>query len=547
MAEFTDQMTAFYERLEASQRRVLWAAVVAALLVIGGVGYWASLTPYAKLTTVQSADEAASVTRSLSRAGIPFEVSVDGRTISVPVGMEIDARRAASSEDGIVGLEGLSQIDPWVSPFQEQLHRQRMLQGELQRTINSITGVAASSVSLNLPERAAFLRDEARSTAAVTVQPDAGGSVSRDTARSIAQLVSHAVAGMTADDVTVVDASTGRLLWAGVASDPENPQNGDLTAQAARKEAVLADGVRTALARLLGSPNAAAVTVNVELETSAVQSTTSEIDPESAAPQKERIETEANGTSTSGAAGVPGTDSNLPERGGSASGSASGRKRDAQETTYQYSQTQTTTVRPAGDVRRLSASVMIDTAALKAVLGADAKPEDEVKLKQELENAVRASLGASSKRADEVVVTFVAFAPAQLDAEVPEVSTAEVVERYFPYALAVAAIGLAFLFVIRPLMASIRPPAPVSAAGGLVGAGEGADAAGDEAAGEDDLPANSPIAAGADEDDLSQRIRSHVERFRSLQPQHVSDLVRRESENSAEVLRRWIRSQGGAS
>jgi flagellar M-ring protein FliF len=547
VAEFTEQVRSFYDRLEAAQRRVLWAALAASLLVVVGVGFWASRTPYTVLTRAGTGDEAAALTRALSVAGIPFEIGSDGRTILVPEELEVDARRAASSDEGIVGLEGLEQIDPWVSPFQEQLHRQRMLQGELVRVINSIDGIAASSVSLNLPERAAFLREEARSTAAVTIRPDEGATVSRDAARAIAQLVSHSVSGMTADDVSVVDASSGRLLWAGVANDPDDPANGDLAALAARRETALADGVRAALARILGSTGAAAVTVNVELETSAVQSTTSEIDPDSAAPAKERIETEANGAATSSAVGIPGTDSNLPERsgGGGATG-ASGRKRDSQETTYQYSQTQTTTVRPAGDIRRISASVMIDTAALKAVLGDGAKPEDEVKLRAQLESAVKAALGTSTKRNDDVVVTFVAFAPAQLLDEAPaEVPVAEVIERWAPEALALLAVALAFVFVVRPLVAAVRPPPVVASSGAVVGEGSSVVAGGDLDEGVEG-GANTPM-PDEDEDELTTRIRRHVERFQSLQPQHVSELVRRESQNSAEVVRRWIRSQGGAS
>ncbi len=531
MGELLQQVQTFYGQLEPGRRRALFAALVAALLVVGGVGWWASRTPYNVLMRAASQDEAAAVTRALSGAGIPFEIASDNRTVLVPAGREVDARRAASSGDGIVGLEGLEQIDPWVSPFQEQLHRQRMLQGELVRTINAIEGVAASTVQLNLPERAAFLRDEARSTAAVTVRPDEGSTLDRAKARSIAQLVSHAVSGMTADDVTVVDASSGRLVWAGASADPDNPANGDLNALAARREAALADGVRGALARILGKPDAAAVTVHVELETSAIQSTVSEIDPESAAPARERIESEENGDART-ASGIPGTTANTPERaGGTASTAAAGRKRDTSETTFQYSQTQTTTVRPAGDVRRLSAAVMIDQAALAAVLGDKATAEDQERLKRELEQAVRASVGFSSKRGDDVVVSFLTFAPAVLSEE-EAVPASTVVERFLPQALAIVAVVLAFLLVVRPLVAAARPGAARASAG--------------EAIDPDAVPANSPIVAGGeDENDIQVRIRRHVERFQSLQPQHVSDLVRRESENSAEVLRRWIRTQQG--
>lgn len=536
MPEFVQQVQTFYAELEPARRRVLWAAVVASLLLIGGVAWWANQTPLTVLTRTTTADEAQSVVRALSGAGIPFELGNDGRTIRVPSDREVDARRAASSEDGIVGLEGLEQIDPWVSPFQEQLHRQRMLQGELTRTINALEGVAASTVQLNLPERAAFLRDEARSTAAVTVRPDEGSQIDRNKARSIAQLVSHSVAGMTADDVTVVDASTGRLLWSGNATDPDAPNTGDMNALAARREAALSDGVRAALTRILGSVDAAAVTVHVELETSAIQSTVSEIDPESAAPAKERIESEENGNASRAAEGIPGTTANTPERaGGTAPTAAGGRKRDTSETTYQYSSTQTTTVRPAGDIRRLSAAVAIDEAAIASVLGAAATEQDKQKLREELESAVRAALGYSAKRNDDVVVSFMAFAPPVLVEEEPTTAVAEVVERYGPQGAVLVALLLAYLLVVRPLVQAVRPPSVAVRTTTTTEEDEAAAAA-----------ANTPM-PGEDEEenDIAGRIRRHVERFQTLQPQHVSDLVRRESENSAEVLRRWIRSQQG--
>ncbi len=538
MNDFLAQLRAFYDRLEPAQRRVLWAAVVAALLVVAGVGLWASRTEYVTLTRASSADEASVVARSLAVAGIPYALDTDGLTIRIPAEMEIEARRAASSEDGIVGLEGLEQIDPWVSPFQEQLHRQRMLQGELVRTINTLKGVSASTVQLNLPERAAFLRDEARSTAAVTVRPELGAQIDRNTARSIAQLVSHAVAGMTVDDVSVVDASSGRVLWAGQKDAEEGGSaTTDLAAQAARREGALADGVRSALTRLLGSPDAAAVTVHVELETSAVQSTVNEIDPESASPARERIESEENGTATANPIGVPGTDANLPERAvAGTNAAAGGRKRDSSETTYQYSQTQVTTVKPAGDIRRVTASVMIDAAALKAVLGEGATPEQEQQLKREIEGSVKASLGHSASRGDQVVVTFMAFAPQALgEAEI--VPTSTVVERYAPTGLAALAVVLAFLFVVRPLIRAVRPASPEAGAA----AAEAAEAA--------NSSMSTVIGDPTDDEDmdLSTRLRLYAEGYQSLQPHHVSDLVRRESVHSAEVVRRWIRTSGGAS
>ncbi len=529
MANILEQLQTFHAALEPARRRVLYAALALSLVTVGAVGVWASQPDLVLLTRATDPDEAQTIVRALAQAELPYTIDSDGVTIRVPREIQVDARRAASSDGGIVGLEGLEQIDPWVTPFQEQLHRVRMMQGELVRTLNAISGIATSTVHITFPERTAFLGDTDRPTAAVTLRPDVGTTIDRNTARSVAELVSHAVAGMSADDVTVVDASTGRLLWSGGRGpDDAGSGNGDLTVLAARREAELAEGVRIALARLLGDPEAAAVTVHVELETSAVQSTVSAVDPDSAVASSEKIESETNGGSSTTAAGVPGTDSNLPERATTAgTGSSGGRSRESQQTTFQFTTTTTTTSQPAGDIRRLTASVMIDE---KAVIAA-AAGGDQAALRTELEAGVRAALGESSKRGDDIVVSFLPFAPPDTtaaDAAAAEAAAnAETWQRFVPAAVVAAAVLAAFFFLVRPLMAAVRTPAVVAKEIAVPVAGQ---------------------ADGAAEEDegtvihLDERLRARLARLDSHQASDVSDLVRQESVHSAEVLRRWIRN-----
>ena len=516
MAELLTQLRAFHDGLEPARRRVLWVALVLALASVVGVGTWAASPTYVTLTVAPDPDDLDRVTQALSEAGVPYRVA--GLTVKVKAEDEIEARRTAAGDGGIVGLEGLEQIDPWVTPFQEQLHRKRMIQGELVRTIQGLNGIRSAVVNLDLPPPSAFLRDAARPTAAVTLTPEPGSTLDARTAKSVAELVAHAVSGMTGNDVRVVDASTGRTLWAGEGSEAtvENGQS------AAAKEAALAAGVRAALTQVLGRPDASTVTVSVELETAAVQQTVSAVDPTSAVPATERIESETDTRGGTASGGVPGTDSNVPERPSNSSSSSSGtRQRETTQTTYQFTTTTTTTSTPAGAVRRLAAAVVVDSAVLAKV----AAGGDEAQLKAQLEAAVRAALGASEKRGDEVVVSFLPFLTAE-EQVVPEVTaTALLTEGPLANAaVAALAVVLLFVFVVRPLVNAARPPtvaaAPTSPAVAVA----------DE---EDD--ADAPI-------DLTARLRGHVARLASHEPREVSDLVRKESGNSAEVVRRWLKT-----
>lgn len=541
MNDFLQQLRNFYEGLDPSRRRVLGGVLVLAAAFIIGVGVWASQPQQVILTRIGSGDDLSAMTQALSRSGISWSLGADGQTIQVSAADEIAARKAMSAEGILVGLEGIEKLEPWATPFKEQMYKQMMLQNELVRSINGIDGVSASKVHLNLPARSEFLRDEVRATASVTIRPDAGGTVSRDTARSIARLVSNAVNGMTAEDVTVIDVSDGRTVWGGETATEDQ----DLNRLTARREIEMSEAVRTVLGRMLGTPDALSVSVSVELETASVQSTVQAIDPKTSTPAEERLSTQVNGAVQQAPVGVPGTDANLPERtNGTASGTGGGSKSETQATTYDYTRTTTTTTKPAGSIRRVSASVMVNSDAVQAILARAAvdgnvDPAAVAAMQADLEEAVRAALGYSPERGDQVVVKFARFADVELDAT-ESTPTMAILERQASNILLAVALILGFLLVIRPLMAFLLAgrPAPVSSQA-LATAG---------AAGATSLPggtmaANAPMPPGSESTEaLTNRLRLAVENFESLNAQDLSELVSREPEHSAEVLRRWIRS-----
>ncbi|MBM4367381.1 MAG: flagellar M-ring protein FliF [Deltaproteobacteria bacterium] len=528
MDNLKTQLSAFWNGLDESRRRILVLAVIAALGVVVGVGAWASQPSFVTLSRVTDSDARGAVTEQLSRGGVRWRIADDGATIEVREEDEALARREAAGEHGLVGIDGVEQLDPWVTPFQEQLHKQRMLQNDLVKAINGIEGVEKSTVHLNIRGASDFLSDHKSSTAAVTVRSDDGVTLTREIGRSIARLVSHSVAGMTEAEVSVIDQRTGRALWTG---DNVDEADAAVSDAAQRRGERIAAQATDALAAVLGSPEKVRVTVSVDLSTASSQSTVNAIDPDSAAALKEKLETQANGSSKpeGGAAGVS---SNTPEA-ASASNSSTTSKREHVETAYQYTTTQTTTVQPAGEVKRLSAAVYIDQSAVAAL--ATAGGLDEAAMKATLTESVRAAVGADEKRGDSVVVSFVPFA------EVP-MSDAEIGAPGLPWeslaksAVALAAVVLAFLFVVRPLVRQVS----VAKSSSVAETGRVLAEIGDE-------PSNprrrAPDEDGDDENviDLASRLRAHVDGFKHVSAEDVSRLVNRETDNSAEVLRRWMR------
>lgn len=523
MADTLHQLRSFYEGLEPARRRTLWGALVLSIATIAGVGVWASQPRFVLLTTPTDAEERTEVGNALSRASIPWRVGGDGNSIEVHEEDQTAARSAATTDHGILGLEGLEQIDPWATPFVELLQKQRMLQGEIVRSINRMDGVARSACILNLPSGSEFIGRPAQATAAVTLSPEPGAVLDRELARTVAQFVAHSVAGMTMDDVSVIDTSTGRTLWAGGAMTEANAASTEV----ARQEAELAAKVSRVLGSVLGSPDNFAVAVRTEVSTASTESIVHSVDPDSAAPTREHIETEQNATTTGGA---PGVDANLPERSGAAGGGNS-RSREQQETLYQYTRTETTTSQPAGELKRLSASVVVNLAALEKL--AAGKPVDEAAEKARIEAVVKAALGIDATRGDTVVVELTRFAEIPLSDAESAVPTPAAWEKWVGPGLALFAVLIMLIFVVRPLVKAATGGAKAAPADD-----EAIPAAARRAAADDEDDDDRP---GADVIDLAERLRRHVEAYKHISTEDLSELVKKEADNSAEVLRRWMK------
>src|SRR5208282_3736296 len=99
------------------------------------------------------------------------------------------------------------------SDFSEKVNYQRALEGELERTLQTLNEVEAVRVHLVLPRESLFSEQEHVSKAAVIVKTK-GGTLSREAQQAIPQLVASAVDGLRPENVTVVDADTAMSFLA---------------------------------------------------------------------------------------------------------------------------------------------------------------------------------------------------------------------------------------------------------------------------------------------------------------------------------------------
>ena len=125
---------------------------------------------------------------------------------------KLDAARLETASQGLprnarLGFE-LFDTPNWAgSDFSEKVNYQRALEGELERTLQTLSEVEAVRVHLVLPRESLFTEQEHDSKAAVIVKTR-GGTLSKEAQQAIPELVASAVDGLRPENVTVVDADT---------------------------------------------------------------------------------------------------------------------------------------------------------------------------------------------------------------------------------------------------------------------------------------------------------------------------------------------------
>lgn len=391
---------------------------------------------------------------------------------------------AGMPNDKKIGFELLDKEQPLgTSQFMETARYRRSLEGELARTIGSITSVRSARVHLAIPKDTVFVRDARPSSASVFVELYPGGGLQPAQVKSIVNLVASSIPEMKAENITVVD-QKGVLLSQLVLDDPQLVIANRQLEYSHRIEQQLRDRINSILAPLLGQ-NKFRAEVSADIDFTAVEEAGELYNPDTPAIRSEqRVDENRAGATVSG---VPGALSNQPPADGQApaqvagapqqpgaagpqgtgssaapangaAGSTGGKTREQLVRNYELDRTLSYTKHQVGKMRRLTVAVAVDNKA-----AADAKPGDpgtalEPEQLERLAILVRNAVGYDAARGDVVNVVNTAFAPVT-----EEAFTAEEIPFYMqPWVQSLAKqlgaillVAILVLAVLRPMMKSL--------------------------------------------------------------------------------------------
>lgn len=449
------QVKDFATGLNTKQRWLLVGAVVLTVAIMAAFTNFIATPEYKPLVTGMEPADAEALGAKLAAKTIPYQISSDGKTVSVPAD-KVDASRMEVATQGMprsgrMGFELFDKMNWGQTEFDEKVNYQRALEGELERSIQTLKDVDSVRVHLVMASDSVFLDRERAAKASVVLKLKTG-RLSEETQQGIARLVSGAVDNLSPENVTVVDADTDRPLG--------KPRQGLLASNGDLSQELKAQLLQT-LEPVVGADHVRA-SVNVEADPSTSEESEETYDPKSAvAVSAQRSEEQIGGLLTGG---VPGTSSNVPGGTGAAkpvTQSGDGTQISKSESnTYAVSKLVRHTMRPAGRIRRVSAALLVDDVVEtkqengKSTESRRKRTADEMK---QIEDLAKAAIGVDVNRGDNLTVENLSFKQEKVEipAKRPMAERVRVTlndwSSLVRYAALILLFLLAYMLLLRPV------------------------------------------------------------------------------------------------
>ncbi|HGF6559734.1 TPA: flagellar basal-body MS-ring/collar protein FliF [Providencia alcalifaciens] len=411
------------ESIKADPKIPLIIAGAAAISIIVALLLWFRSPDYRVLLSNLSAKDGGDIVGQLTQMNVPYQIADNGSAILVPADkvheLRLKLAQSGLPKGGNTGFELLDKEQFGISQFSEQINYQRALEGELSRTIESLSPVQSARVHLAIPKPTLFVREQKLPTASVTVGLLPGRMLDEGQISAIVHMVSSSVTGLTAANVIIVD-QTGRLL-----TNNDNSQQSANSAQikmTKEMEAHLKERIEDILSPLVGRANIHAQ-VTAQMDFSKVEQTSEEYKPNQtpdAAAVRSRQNSESLQNSNGGPSGVPGALSNQPVSAPSApidankesaDGKTAGNTRNGtlntqrdETTNYEVDRKISHTQRQIGVVDRLSVAVIVNYQSQEGEKGPEMKPLPPEML-QQIDALTREAMGYSAQRGDSINIT----------------------------------------------------------------------------------------------------------------------------------------------
>lgn len=462
---------------------ILSAAAVIALLV--GALMWSQAPDYRVLYNNVSDQDGAAIITALQQMNVPYKFSESGGgAILIPEKQvhEIRLRLAGQGlpKGGLPGFELMENQKFGSSQFLEQVNYQRALEGELARSVQSLSAVQSARVHLAIAKPSVFSREKQQPSVSVLLNLYPGRVLGAEQVSAIVHLMSSSVPSLPVKNVTVVD-QNGNLL----STQNDGKQDSRFDAKQLEYIQELEENyirrIEAILTPITGAANVRAQ-VTADMDFSRIERAEEIYRPNNTESEAAAIRSQQTLEATSTGAkldgGIPGALTNRPPEPAAAPIEAGGENQEEGNKTppvptdqkkestinYEVDKTVQHTQQSTGNIKRLSAAVVVNYRKKVDENGEvtyEPLTAEEIK---EINSLVREAMGYSEKRGDSLTVTnglFTADTATILDIPLWKDPDVIMLAKEIGKQLLIAAVVLFFLLkILRPFLKSLTQPPP---------------------------------------------------------------------------------------
>lgn len=468
------------KQLSTQKKLGLMVAAAAVIALVAGTWLWSQAPDYRVLYANLSEQEGGTIIDALQKMNVPYRFSDGSGSILIPADQvhEVRLRLAGQGlpKGDLSGFEILENQKFGASQFLEQVNYQRALEGELARSIQSLSAVQGARVHLAIARPSVFARERQQPSVSVLLNLYPGRVLSTEQVSAIVHLVSSSIPNLSVKNVTVVD-QQGNLL----SGRQDNPLETGLDSGQLKyvqdMEQNFVHRIEAILTPVTGQDNVhAQVTADIDFSRveRAEETYRPNNNPAESAAVRSRQQSESMSVSQPDG-GVPGALSNRPPAPAQAPIEAKEDQEKTAQTTptdtrkesttnYEVDKTVSHIRQSVGQINRLSAAVVIN---YRTGVDKQGNPVSEPLSSEEIEKItalVKQAIGFSEARGDTLTVTNSQFRlkeEAQEEAPLWKDPDTVMLARDIGKQLLIAIVVLFFLQkIFRPFLRNLLPPPP---------------------------------------------------------------------------------------
>lgn len=442
MKKLLEKVKGLWDKFKNQSKKIkiaIFISFIAVVIAIVSTIVYASSNKYQVLFSNLDPKDAQTILAKLNEQKVTTKIQ--GDTILVP-NDQVDQLRLQLAPELKSGSSGYELMDSGSSfgmtDEEFKIKKLRMQEGELEKTIKSFSQIESARVHITPSTESVFAKESSPGKAAVYLQIKPGSEITKEQVKSIVALISGSTENVPKENIEVIDDKMN-LLTADLNDDENKTMNSEsLDKQYSLEknyESKLQKEIVSLLEPVIGKDKVKA-NVNVDLDFDSKQQTQTVLDPNKVVVSQQTIK-EANNTGDNGSVSESPVDNNISNTTENNKDTKNNSSREEQKNNYEIGKTETKVISAPGEVKRMTASVVVDG-------NLDAATQKAV------EDAVSNAIGFNSVRGDQISVLGMNFDPSLKEAAQNQADAinAEAKQKEMKKYIIMGAIALAVLIIV---------------------------------------------------------------------------------------------------